>query len=309
GCQPAIPENPPPAPKEQQKAEVTEPPKSAKPGQEEGGPLQSKGPGAAPADGKGSRLSPSPPTKRTRLSLLRRPRTVFSAQQLRVLEEFFEGKPYGTYEERETLAARLNLQEDQVRVWLSNRRTKEQRLQRLRKQQAGSVNPAGPGLLAGPVFPAGPVLPAGPVFPAGSVLPERPGLPTGPAGSVLPERPGLPAGPGFQAGPMLPAGPVFPASSVLPAGPGLPIGPGPVFPAGSVNPAGPGLLAGPVFPASPVLPAGPVFPAGSVLLGGPVLSTTPVLPAAPIHHSGLGFSSLPPHRPLQVFPAGDPSTP
>lgn len=32
GCQPAIPENPPPAPKEQQKAETTEPPKSAKPG-------------------------------------------------------------------------------------------------------------------------------------------------------------------------------------------------------------------------------------------------------------------------------------
>lgn len=90
GCQPAIPENPPPgnifhaqrqasllspplslvlwgssylfitsvttfppAPKEQQKAEATEPLKSAKPGQEEDGPLKGKGQGAAAADGKG----------------------------------------------------------------------------------------------------------------------------------------------------------------------------------------------------------------------------------------------------------------
>lgn len=43
----------PPAPKEQQKAEATEPLKSAKPGQEEDGPLKGKGQGATPADGKG----------------------------------------------------------------------------------------------------------------------------------------------------------------------------------------------------------------------------------------------------------------
>lgn len=43
----------PPAPKEQQKAEATEPLKSAKPGQEEDGPLKGKGQGAAAADGKG----------------------------------------------------------------------------------------------------------------------------------------------------------------------------------------------------------------------------------------------------------------
>uniref|UniRef100_G1Q221 Transcription initiation factor TFIID subunit 6 n=1 Tax=Myotis lucifugus TaxID=59463 RepID=G1Q221_MYOLU len=60
GCQPAIPENPPPAPKEQQKAEATEPLKSAKPGQEEDGPLKSKGQGAAPADGKGKEKKAPP---------------------------------------------------------------------------------------------------------------------------------------------------------------------------------------------------------------------------------------------------------
>ncbi|XP_061446368.1 transcription initiation factor TFIID subunit 6 [Rhineura floridana] len=53
GVQPAIPENPPPAPKEQQKAEATEPLKASKPGQEEDGTLRGKGQGATPPDGKG----------------------------------------------------------------------------------------------------------------------------------------------------------------------------------------------------------------------------------------------------------------
>ncbi|XP_006859687.1 PREDICTED: transcription initiation factor TFIID subunit 6 [Chrysochloris asiatica] len=60
GCQPAIPENPPPASKEQQKAEATEPLKSAKPGQEEDGPLKGKGQGAAPADSKGKEKKAPP---------------------------------------------------------------------------------------------------------------------------------------------------------------------------------------------------------------------------------------------------------
>ncbi|KAL0605444.1 Transcription initiation factor TFIID subunit 6 [Plecturocebus cupreus] len=60
GCQPAIPENPPPAPKEQQKAEATEPLKSAKPGQEEDGPLKGKGQGATAADSKGKEKKAPP---------------------------------------------------------------------------------------------------------------------------------------------------------------------------------------------------------------------------------------------------------
>nr|XP_033779801.1 transcription initiation factor TFIID subunit 6 [Geotrypetes seraphini] len=43
GVQPAIPENPPPASKEQQKMEATEPLKAVKPGQEDNGPLKGKG--------------------------------------------------------------------------------------------------------------------------------------------------------------------------------------------------------------------------------------------------------------------------
>ncbi|KAM9846228.1 transcription initiation factor TFIID subunit 6 isoform 1-T2 [Aulostomus maculatus] len=53
GIQPAIPENPPPASKEQQKTESTEPLKVIKPGQEEEGTIQGKSQGATSADGKG----------------------------------------------------------------------------------------------------------------------------------------------------------------------------------------------------------------------------------------------------------------
>uniref|UniRef100_A0A4W3HBB7 Transcription initiation factor TFIID subunit 6 n=1 Tax=Callorhinchus milii TaxID=7868 RepID=A0A4W3HBB7_CALMI len=50
GVQPAIPENPPPAPKEQQKLESTEPLKVIKPGQEEDGQAKVKGQGAGAVD-------------------------------------------------------------------------------------------------------------------------------------------------------------------------------------------------------------------------------------------------------------------
>ncbi|XP_059831189.1 transcription initiation factor TFIID subunit 6 isoform X4 [Hypanus sabinus] len=53
GVQPAIPENPPPAPKEQQKVESTEPLKVIKPGQEEEGQAKGKGQGTTATDGKG----------------------------------------------------------------------------------------------------------------------------------------------------------------------------------------------------------------------------------------------------------------
>ena len=41
---------------------------------------------------------------------------MFSEHQLGVLEEFFKEKPYGSYEEREGLAVKLDLQEYQVQV-------------------------------------------------------------------------------------------------------------------------------------------------------------------------------------------------
>uniref|UniRef100_A0A8D2KQJ8 Transcription initiation factor TFIID subunit 6 n=1 Tax=Varanus komodoensis TaxID=61221 RepID=A0A8D2KQJ8_VARKO len=65
GVQPAIPENPPPAPKEQQKAEATEPLKATKPGQEDEGALKGKGRSATPPEGKGG-----PPEHRHRPRLV-----------------------------------------------------------------------------------------------------------------------------------------------------------------------------------------------------------------------------------------------
>uniref|UniRef100_A0A1A8S2S9 Transcription initiation factor TFIID subunit 6 n=1 Tax=Nothobranchius rachovii TaxID=451742 RepID=A0A1A8S2S9_9TELE len=53
GVQPSIPENPPPASKEQQKTESTEPLKIVKPGQEEKGTIQGKGQSTTTPDGKG----------------------------------------------------------------------------------------------------------------------------------------------------------------------------------------------------------------------------------------------------------------
>ncbi|XP_030825669.1 transcription initiation factor TFIID subunit 6 isoform X1 [Camarhynchus parvulus] len=60
GVQPAIPENPPPAPKEQQKAEATEPLKSAKPGQEDEGTPKGKGPGGGGGDPKAGKEKKAP---------------------------------------------------------------------------------------------------------------------------------------------------------------------------------------------------------------------------------------------------------
>ncbi|XP_060768861.1 transcription initiation factor TFIID subunit 6 [Neoarius graeffei] len=61
GVQPAIPENPPPVSKEQQKSESSEPLKAVKPGQEEDGSIQNKAQGTASAEVKGKeklRLKP-----------------------------------------------------------------------------------------------------------------------------------------------------------------------------------------------------------------------------------------------------------
>lgn len=41
---------------------------------------------------------------------------MYSAKQRQVLENFFARKRYPTYQEREMLAAALNLQEEQVQV-------------------------------------------------------------------------------------------------------------------------------------------------------------------------------------------------
>ncbi|XP_023603238.1 homeobox protein CHOX-7-like [Myotis lucifugus] len=72
----------------------------------------------------------------------RRKRTVYSIEQRLQLEEFYKKKRYGTYEERETLAKQVKVQEEQVQVWLKNRRAKDRRLQRLSGQQGQGAHAA-----------------------------------------------------------------------------------------------------------------------------------------------------------------------
>nr|KAF6387703.1 hypothetical protein mMyoMyo1_008157 [Myotis myotis] len=132
----------------------------------------------------------------------RQKRTVYSIEQRLQLEEFYKKKRYGTYEERETLAKQVNVQDHQVQVWLKNRRAKDCRLQRLRGQQGQGAHdaPQEPGVRAPQPAPAGPAFQGDPVLPASPVLPATP---------VFPEEPVFPAGPVLPAAPLHHRGPAF----------------------------------------------------------------------------------------------------
>ncbi|CAB3408524.1 unnamed protein product [Caenorhabditis bovis] len=57
----------------------------------------------------------------------KRPRTVFTDQQLQILEQSFNDSGYLCGAERAQLAAKLGLSDNQVKVWFQNRRTKQKR--------------------------------------------------------------------------------------------------------------------------------------------------------------------------------------
>ncbi|XP_041065238.1 homeobox protein vent1-like [Carcharodon carcharias] len=60
----------------------------------------------------------------------RRLRTVFTVEQLRILELSFHCQPYPGSDQRRSLAGELNLSETQVKTWFQNRRMKlKQQLQ------------------------------------------------------------------------------------------------------------------------------------------------------------------------------------
>ncbi|XP_071076607.1 tetrapeptide repeat homeobox protein 2-like [Desmodus rotundus] len=188
-----------------------------------------------------------PPGARLRFSLPLRPpkrqrrqRSVYSVVQRDELERFFQNNHYPSYEERETLAARLNLQEQQVQVWFKNRRAKQTRLQggtRTRqpgsKARASSLSPGehraapaavGPGLLDELVLPSPPWFTEDPVQPSGPGFVEDPVLSLGPG---FAEDPVLPSGPGFTEDLeslwdlLFPEDPESSGSSMLPGGSGF----------------------------------------------------------------------------------------
>eukprot|EP00794_Sanderia_malayensis_P009695 gene9695-10686_t len=57
-----------------------------------------------------------------------KPRTIFSADQLKLLEATFKENSYPSASTRKHVASRVNLPVDRVRVWFQNRRAKEKRL-------------------------------------------------------------------------------------------------------------------------------------------------------------------------------------
>ena len=59
----------------------------------------------------------------------RRNRTVFTPEQLVVLEEGFTKQQYPDANFRQTISAKTGLPEDRVQVWFQNRRAKQKRLQ------------------------------------------------------------------------------------------------------------------------------------------------------------------------------------
>ncbi|KAI3380870.1 hypothetical protein SNEBB_002390 [Seison nebaliae] len=77
-----------------------------------------------PSAGPRIRRIKSKSEERTKYSQSKRPRTAFTAQQLKYLRDEFDKSKYLTGERRMSLAKKLNLHETQIKIWFQNKRAK-----------------------------------------------------------------------------------------------------------------------------------------------------------------------------------------
>jgi len=66
----------------------------------------------------------------------KRPRTAFTAAQLDRLKREFDASKYLTEERRQALAAELQLNESQIKIWFQNKRAKMKKASGVRNQLA-----------------------------------------------------------------------------------------------------------------------------------------------------------------------------
>lgn len=70
----------------------------------------------------------------------RRSRSAFSTEQLEILEQFFSHTPYPDVTTRENLAQRLNIEENRIQIWFSNRRARNRKATTVQEGSPKVVN-------------------------------------------------------------------------------------------------------------------------------------------------------------------------
>ncbi|XP_065353667.1 barH-like 1 homeobox protein [Cloeon dipterum] len=129
----------------------------------------------------------SSPTSKESDERKKRPRTAFTATQIKALEAEFERNKYLSVSKRLHLSRTLHLTETQIKIWFQNRRTKWKRkytndLELVAQQYYSALGVAAPR----PLFLGDrlwffnyPPVPSGPFLHSGQVVPPSQGLPLG----------------------------------------------------------------------------------------------------------------------------------
>ncbi|XP_078216375.1 tetrapeptide repeat homeobox protein 2 [Callithrix jacchus] len=259
-----------------------------------------------PPRAEGGPLNKNPPRRQ------RQERTVYTRSQQEELEVHFLENQYPTFEERQKLAQKLDLREQQLQVWFKNRRAKRAREERLKQQPQSGPGRRGRGARAAPPVPAvAPFAPGGLESPQGwgSWMSPQPG-PSGVLPAAKPKTYSLHqawGGPesGAQGGfPAVPGPGPGPIPAPLPGLAQVP-GPHPGSNPGSV----PGPVSGPGPSPDPVLGRCLMPPSPASLPASTPDSTWPQSPCASSVWPDTLFSDLPELlAPLQPFKASSVST-